>query len=161
MIDELPRKLLDCPMVRTRDWPAAFYRLGPALRLDYSTPLHGGWEAFYHPFSSGVRVYSRWPERGADAALYDVAPAIDPLVLGLADRLYLQDASGKRVIYARSDLAADESDARNARVMELPPTVVAWDVEGTSLALLDSRGKPTFVLRDGLLALSKDGMVLG
>lgn len=151
--DKIPRKLLDCPEMET-GWPESFRLVGTADLIEYSTQIHSGreWQPYVHRFASGVTVFA--PEDRGGVSLNE---AYSPIVMGVADGLYLSSDYGHHA-YLRDGAELDEADFELAGQLG---ELMAWDVEGRQLLIANEHGDVEFVLCDGLLELSDDGMISG
>lgn len=166
MIDKLPRKLLDCEEFHQIEWPVAFEEVGSAVRIDYSTDIHDGELVPYsHEFDTGARVYAPvTASRFGEVSGLELEEAVSPIVMGVADRFYFDTKKGRRsrVIFHRSGIGVDEEDASTAGHMaEMDRPLMAWDLEGKQLLVLEDDGSVRFVIRDGLLEVNEDGKILG
>lgn len=171
MLDEIPRKLLDCPEFQDLVWPYGFENLGKALRIDYTTSIHSPikvWEPYRHRFSTGVDVYgparTRHAKDGNDGGqVYDLPPSVDPIILGVVDRVYFVTPDGRQFIFSHPDAGVDEIDVTDSYLASdwEEARLLAWDVEDGQLVIASERGDVDFILRGGLLQLSDDGMIVG
>lgn len=167
MIDKLPRKLLDCEEFHEIQWPEAFEEVGQAIRIDYSTDIHDGKIVPYaHEFDTGARVYapasSRQCREGGGVWLDE---AIAPIVMGVADRFCFdakKDGKRSRVIFHRKGVGVNKREAAEAAgVARMHRPLMAWDLEGQQLLVLEDDGSVRFVIHGGLLDLNEDAKIVG
>lgn len=176
--DEFPPKLLDQPVFKHVNWPDEFAHAGSSTRFDYSSRIHseenGEWKEFRHRTSTGIQVYLPFYGELAgslddDGALgpspkqYQFKEPFEPVHMGFALVLYFTAHDGHQIVLAGHGVEIEQDDLERAyRVIEIPPTVFAWDPENLRVIGLSETGDEVrFVLAGGLLRLSDDAMLVG
>lgn len=173
----IPPPFLDLPTIDTyKKWPIeeGFLYLGYALRIEYLTTIHNPEnevEIFFHEFATGVRTYE--PSYGdlflistrqgvvdeSRDQIYDVKPAVDPIVFGLLEQLVIQTPEGRKLVLASPYAQIDFEEAYF--VGDLSEVYVAWDAEAHNLVIVTPKGDTLLTLREGNLGVVESGMIVG